>query len=142
MEYQREIREGYDSIGNFELIYEKDTYEDTLEMVKQYDPLLVTPGTEEGVILATKLSNDLNLPGNPIENLDAMTLKNEMQNRLAENNLRYIKGKTVSTIDEAIDFYDSEGLREVVVKPLYSAASVGVRICLNKDEMLKLLKRY
>ncbi len=137
MEYQKQIREGYESMGDFDLIYEQDTYEETLEMVKQYDPLLIIPGTEEGVILATKLSNDLNLPGNPIENLDAMTLKNEMQKRLAENNLRYIKGKTVSTIDEAIDFYEREGLNEVVIKPVYSAASVGVRICLNKDEMIK-----
>ena len=137
MENLQKIRDGYKSLENFELIYEQDTYEDTLEMVKQYDPLLIIPGTEEGVILATKLSNDLNLLCNPIENLDAMTLKNEMQKRLAENNLRYIKGQTVSTIDEAIDFYEREGLNEVVIKPLYSAGSVGVRICLNKDEMIK-----
>ena len=79
MENLQKIRDGYKSLENFELIYEQDTYEDTLEMVKQYDPLLIIPGTEEGVILATKLSNDLNLLCNPIENLDAMTLKNEMQ---------------------------------------------------------------
>ena len=121
MENLQKIRDGYKSLENFELIYEQDTYEDTLEMVKQYDPLLIIPGTEEGVILATKLSNDLNLLCNPIENLDAMTLKKEMQKRLAENNLRYIKGQTVSTIDEAIDFYEREGLNEVVIKPLYSA---------------------
>ena len=78
MENLQKIRDGYKSLENFELIYEQDTYEDTLEMVKQYDPLLIIPGTEEGVILATKLSNDLNLLCNPIENLDAMTLKNEM----------------------------------------------------------------
>ncbi|MBR0372272.1 MAG: ATP-grasp domain-containing protein [Methanobrevibacter sp.] len=140
MENLQKIRDGYKSLENFELIYEQDTYEDTLEMVKQYDPLLIIPGTEEGVILATKLSNDLNLLCNPIENLDAMTLKNEMQKRLAENNLRYIKGQTVSTIDEAIDFYEREGLNEVVIKPLYSAGSVGVRICLNKDEMIKAVR--
>ena len=58
-----------------------------LEMVRKLDPLLIVPGTEDGVILATKLANDLNLLCNPIENLDAITLKNEMQNRLAEKKI-------------------------------------------------------
>ncbi|WP_304045146.1 hypothetical protein [Methanobrevibacter gottschalkii] len=49
-------------------------------MVRQYDPLLILPGTEKGVVLATRLAYDLNLKGNSIENIDAMTLKNEMQN--------------------------------------------------------------
>ena len=74
---------------------------------------------------------------NPIENIDAMALKSEMHNRLAENNVRFIKGKVVSSVDEVLDFYDSESLNEVVVKPVYSAGSAGVRICLNKDELIR-----
>lgn len=137
MDYQEEVKHEYDLIENeFDLIYERDTYEDTLEMVRKYDPLLIVPGTEDGVILATKLANDLNLLCNPIENIDAMTLKNEMQNRLAENNLRSIKGQVIRSLDEAIIYYDSENLKEVVVKPVYSAASVGVRLCSNKQEMI------
>ena len=109
------VQKGYKLIDNeFEIIYEKDSYEETLEMVKGYDPLIVLPGSEAGVILATKLANDLDLLCNPIENIDAMTLKNEMHNRLAENNLRSIKGKLVSSVDEAIDFYESEGLHELL----------------------------
>ena len=124
----------------FEWIYEKETYEETLEMIKEYDPILVTPGAEQGVILATKLANDLNLLCNPIENLDAMTLKNEMQNRIAEHGLRHIRGKVIKSLEEAIEFYDEENLNEVVVKPLYSAGSSGVRICLNKDQMIRAIK--
>ena len=86
-------------------------------MVRQYDPLLILPGTEKGVVLATRLAYDLNLKGNSIENIDAMTLKNEMQNRIRERGLRSIRGKVVSSIDEAIEFYDAEGLKEVVLKP-------------------------
>ena len=82
--YQEEVEAEYERINaDYDLIYEKDTYEETLEMVRELDPLVVVPGTEDGVILATKLANDLNLLCNPIENIDAMTLKNEMQNRLA-----------------------------------------------------------
>ena len=135
--YQEEVKSEYELIENdFDLIYEKDTYEETLEMVRKYDPLVIVPGTEDGVILATKLANDLNLLCNPIENIDAITLKNEMQNRLAENGLRSIKGQVVRSLDEAIEYYDKENLNEVVVKPVYSAASVGVRLCSDRQEMI------
>lgn len=66
-----------------------------------------------------------------------MTLKNEMHNRLREKGLRYIRGKVVSSAEEAIEFYDLESLKEVVIKPIYSEGSAGVRICLNKEEMIK-----
>lgn len=60
--YHEEVIADYELIENdFDLIYEKDTYEETLEMVAGYDPLLVVPGTEDGVILATRLANDLGL---------------------------------------------------------------------------------
>ena len=117
----KEVRSGYNLINaDYDLIYEKDTYEETLEMVKKLDPLVIVPGTEDGVILATKLANDLNLLCNPIENLDAITLKNEMHKRLAENNLRSIRGRIVTSVEEAIEYYDSQHLDEVVIKPQYS----------------------
>lgn len=135
--YLDEVRAEYDLIDNeFDLIYEKDTYEETLEMVREYDPLVIVPGTEDGVRLATKLANDLNLLCNPIENIDALTLKDEMHKRLAENGLRSIKGKLIRSLEEAIEFYDSENLTGVVVKPQYGAASVGVRLCSNRQEMI------
>ena len=139
--YQNDLEACYKSISNdFEIIYEKDSYEETLEVVKKYDPLLVVPGSEKGVILATKLANDLNLLGNPIENIDAMTLKDKMHERLAENNIRSIKGQVIKSTEEAIDFYDREGLKKVVVKPIYSAGSVGVRLCDNKEEMIQAIE--
>ena len=124
----------------FDMIYEKDTFEETLEEVQKFNPLLVVPGNERGVILATRLSYELGLLGNSIENLDAMTLKNEMHNRLAERGLRSIKGKVIHPLDEALEFYDEENLKEVVIKPTYSAGSASVRICLNRDEMIDSIK--
>jgi len=139
--YNEERENCYNSIDNdFVLLREKDSYEETLEMVRQYDPLLVIPGSEKGVILATKLANDLDLLCNPIENIDAMTLKDKMHEQLAENGLRSIRGQVISSIDEAIDFYDSEGLKKVVVKPIYSAGSVGVRLCDDKTEMIRTIE--
>ena len=125
---------------DFELIHEKETYDETLEMVKEYDPLLVLPANERGVILASKLAYDLDLMANDIENLDAMTLKDEMHNRLAECGLRYIKGKTVTLLEEALEFYDSEGLTSVVIKPVYGSGSASVRICDSRDEIIEAFK--
>ena len=137
-EHAKLVYEEYERIDyEFDIIYEKDTFEDTLEEVKKYNPLLILPGNERGVILANRLSHELGLLCNPIENLDAITLKHEMQNRIAEKGLRSIKGKVVSSLDEALDFYDGEDLSEVVVKPIYSAGSASVRICMNRDELIK-----
>ena len=91
-EFGKHVKEEYELIPyEFDMMYEKDTFEETLEEVRKFDPLLIVPGNERGVVLAAKLTHELGLLGNSIENLDAMTLKNEMHNRLAERGLRSIK---------------------------------------------------
>ncbi len=69
-----------------------------------------------------------------------MTLKDKMQEILKEKGLRSIKGQLVNSLEEAIDFYDSENLKKVVIKPSYSAGSSSVKICLNKEDMIKNIK--
>ena len=101
---------------------------------------MILPGSERGVPLANKLSEELGLLGNSCENLDAMTLKDEMHNRLAQKGLRHIRGKVIHSVDEALEFYDSECLKEVVIKPISSCCSTGVRICLTRDEMVDSLE--
>ena len=60
----KKMQSNYDRIEyDFDLIHEKDSYEETLEMVRELDPLLIVAGNERGVILTTKLFNDLNLLG-------------------------------------------------------------------------------
>ena len=54
MVYNEYKRINYD----FDIIYEQDTYEETLEMVRKLNPLLILAGSETGVILTTKLSHD------------------------------------------------------------------------------------
>ena len=139
--YKQKMQSNYDRIEyEYDLVFEQDTYSETLEMIRELNPLLIVAGSEHGVVLTTRLSNDLGLLGTPIENLEAMTLKDKMHERLAEAGLRHIKGKVVTSIDEAVEFYESQSLKEVVVKPVYSFCSVGVRICLNKQEMIDSLK--
>ena len=135
--FGQHVLEEYSRIPyDFDMIYEKDTFEETLEEVRKANPILIVPGNERGVVLAARLSHELGLLSNSIENLDAITLKNEMHNRLAQKGLRSIKGKVIHSLDEALEFYDSENLKEVVIKPTYSAGSASVQICLNRNEMI------
>ena len=83
---------------------EQETYEETLQMIRELNPVLVVAGADSGMVLATKLAADLNLPGNPVEYLDAMTKKNAMHEALKQAGLRYILGKTVSSPEEALAF--------------------------------------
>ena len=135
--FGQHVLEEYSRIPyDFDMIYEKDTFEETLEEVRKANPILIVPGNERGVVLAARLSHELGLLSNSIENLDAITLKNEMHNRLAQKGLRSIKEKVIHSLDEALEFYDSENLKEVVIKPTYSAGSASVQICLNRNEMI------
>lgn len=42
----------------YDLIFEQDSYEETLEMVRKLNPLLIVAGNERRVILTSRLSND------------------------------------------------------------------------------------
>ena len=134
--YARFRQEALDLIdADYETVYEKETYEETLEMVREYNPKVIVIGSERGVALGTRLANDLNLKCNPIENIEAITLKDKMQERLAEKGLRHIRGHRVKTVEEAINFYDESKLTDVVVKPIFSAGTVGVKLCSNRAEL-------
>ena len=79
-------------------------YEDTLELVRKENPILVLPGSEMSVELATNLAHDLGLKSNNPKNLPAMTRKSEMHNACKRAGLRYIKGQMVANVEEALKF--------------------------------------
>jgi len=111
------------------IIQASENYEENLEMVRELDPVLVLPGGDEGVIIATRLSHDLGLVSNDPENLPKMRCKSVAQEMLRQNGIRSIYGKTVSTLEEALEFYQSLGSDRIVIKPIDGGASVGVHIC-------------
>ena len=118
-----------------EIIKISDDYEETLEKVRSYDPVLVIPGSEDGVIIATRLADDLGLPGNPYSNIEKMTHKDQMHEALRLAGIRYIKGKVVSSPEEATAFCKENGFKTAVVKPIQSAGSQGLFLCDNIDEV-------
>ena len=77
--YEIQLRAGAAARKNYPCdpvtIEATDDYEETLATVRALDPVLVIPDTESGVELATRLSEDLGLPGNPCKNMDAYLKK-------------------------------------------------------------------
>ena len=111
-------------------------YEDTLELVKSENPILVLPGSEMSVELATSLAFDLGLKSNAKKNLPQMTRKSEMHEACKRAGLRYIRGKMVENAEEALAFWESIGKKDVVIKPTHSAGAVSVHICDTEDQII------
>ncbi|MBR5338038.1 MAG: ATP-grasp domain-containing protein [Lachnospiraceae bacterium] len=117
------------------IIDEQESYEETVKLAKSYDPVIIVPGSETAVVLATRLAYDLGLPGNDVKYLDAMTKKDAMHNALKDAGIRYIHGEMVSSVEEALSFCRDNGFETAVVKPTQSAGSQGIFLCDNMDEV-------
>ncbi len=118
------------------IIKEDPDYAVTLRKVRALDPLLVLVGGEEGVIIATRLANDLGLTGNSFANIPKMTQKSVMHQALKEAGLRYIQGKEVSSWEDCLSFLEETGKEDIVLKHVHGVASVGVHLVHGKKELL------
>lgn len=116
-------------------IQAKPDYNDTLELVRAENPILLLPGAEMSVELATKLAHDLGLKSNDPKNLPQMTRKSEMHKALKDAGLRYIRGEMVANVEEALSFWEGIDKKPVVIKPTHSAGAVSVHICDNEDQI-------
>ena len=117
-------------------IKENPDYAATLREVRGLAPLLVLVGGEEGVIIGTRLADDLGLTGNPFSNIPKMTRKSVMYRTLKEAGLRYIRGQEVSSWEDCLLFLDKMGMEDVVLKHDHGVASVGVHLVHGKEELL------
>lgn len=117
------------------IIKEDPDYEATLCQIRALDPLLVIPGGEEGVVIGTRLADDLGLTGNPYANIANMTQKSAMHETLKKAGLRYIRGAIVKSWEDCLAFLDETGTEDVVLKHVHGAASVGVHLVHGKDEL-------
>ena len=52
---------------------------------------------EEGVVIGTRLADDLGMPGTPYSNIANMTQKSVMHQSLRKAGLRYIRGAEVKS---------------------------------------------
>ncbi len=118
------------------IIKENPDYEVTLREIQSLDPLLVLVGGEEGVIIGTRLADDLNLPGNPYKNIAKMTQKSVMHNTLKEAGLRYIQGEEVNSVKDCLSFLEKTENEDIVLKHVHGVASVGVHMIHGKEELI------
>ena len=145
-EDMKAIRDERDSInarlaGKFRVIKENPDYNAVLEEVRKVDPILVIAGSEFGVDLAARLSEDLGLPGNPASRIPYMTQKDKMHEALRDYGIRHIRGKLVSSAEEALSFCEELGTENIVVKPARGAGTQGVYLCGSRDEILSAVSR-
>lgn len=122
------------------MIEDSPDYNVLLERVRAYDPILVIPGQEFSVELATHLADDLGLPGNPWSMIGKMTRKNEMQQALAEHGVRSIRGRIVRSEADAEAFYRELDTTHIVIKRARGACTQGLHFCEGLDEALEAVR--
>jgi biotin carboxylase len=114
--------------------------EDLVEVLRAASTCLVLPGSEGGVLLADRLADLLDLPfRNPIELSTARRDKYEMQERLRGAGLAAVAQARVTDVAQLDAWLDQHGAYPVVLKPLRSAGTQGVAVCLDRDDAVAAL---
>lgn len=98
-------------------------------------PCCVMPGCEMGVEMADLLALHLGLPGNDAGTSHIRRDKLAMHDTLAKAGLPFLASLATANIDEALAFAVGLDTWPVVVKPLRSAATEGVRFCRSAEEL-------
>ena len=113
----------------------QDDVEHLLDELRAFGVARVLPGSERGVFLANKLSHRLGMPGNEMSMARAWRDKYAMAGALRAMGLDAPRSALVDDVAGAVAYFDAQGGRPVVVKPVSSAGTDGVRICRTEDEV-------
>lgn len=133
-DYDREYRLNGDNRPR--VITEKESYGETLEMIRALSPLLILPGCDNGIYLSLRLSNDLGLRSNAFADYAGMRKKYQMQMALRDAGLNFMPTEILHTEAEAASFFHHQGGRAVVLKLSEGSATAGVRICDTESELI------
>ncbi len=111
--------------------------ENLLRSLKQYQILAVIPGTETAIFLADRLAEALNLPGNPTQSSNIRRNKFDMVNAVQSGNLLTSLQIKTNNLDDIMSWHEAKLQKEwpLVVKPLHSAGTDGVRFCAHYEEV-------
>jgi predicted ATP-grasp superfamily ATP-dependent carboligase len=94
----------------------------------------VLPGDESAVRMCDRLAARMRLPGNDPETSCCRTDKAAMQRAVAEAGLAYPQTTEAASLEAAQAAARQIGF-PVVLKPPWSASSVGVRVCHNEQDV-------
>ncbi|XQP55294.1 MAG: ATP-grasp domain-containing protein [Mycoplasmoidaceae bacterium] len=113
-----------------------EKYEDTLKEVRKLNPILIVTGADHGLEMCLKLSNDLGLENNLIENLPKMRDKYISQKTLKEHGIRCIESVRYTNFAKALAFFKKHN-NKIVVKPAKGVSSIGVSVCTSVRQLKK-----
>lgn len=115
----------------------KHDISELVDELKQYDIEVIIAGSDVGAELTDQLNTILGMRGNSSESTYRRHDKLAQQESLKEAGIRYIKSEEISSVEEAIAFYEKLGGKSVVVKPVSGGGSEGVHICNNQEELVR-----
>jgi len=105
------------------------------QRLAEYRPVAVLAGQEPGVPLADALAEQLGLPGNGTAQSSARRDKYEMIESLRRAGVRCADQLKSADKAEVLAWVAERGEYPVVVKPLNSAATDGVEICSDAEQV-------
>jgi len=118
-----------------ELFHGWSDIDDLIARLAAMAPCCVMPGCEMGVEMADLLALRLRLPGNDVATSHIRRDKLAMHDALAKAGLPSLASLATDNLDEALAFAANLDSWPVVVKPLRSAATEGVRFCHSANEL-------
>lgn len=96
---------------------------------------VITDQTDIAVRSVAYVAEKLGLPGIGYETGCLFTDKSLMRKRMAELGIKLLPNRTVSSEEEALQFYREIG-GDVIIKPLDTQGSRGVQICRSEDDLM------
>jgi biotin carboxylase/SAM-dependent methyltransferase len=117
------------------LFHDWENLEDLTRCLIELKPAYVMAGCEIGVELTDILAGALGLPGNGTFLSPARRDKLLMHQTLASRGLPHLASLATDEFEAALSFAEGLGSWPVVLKPLRSAATEGVKLCRTPDEL-------
>lgn len=112
-----------------------DRSSEVLRQLASYAPIAVIPASEFGVEVADEIAAQLGLPGNDVSRSASRRDKYLMMRALETAGVRTPRQHHGTDVRELLRWRKTERLDRVVVKPLDSAGSEDVYICVSAAEI-------
>ena len=106
-----------------------------VDTLANFHPIAVVPGVQSGVEVADHLADELGLQHNKRHLIKHRLNKHLMNEILEKNELGHARYIASETLEHLLHWYSKQPFDKVVIKPLESLGSEGVRICHNQEEI-------
>ena len=130
-------RASYVESDFIDVVIHDDNIERTVSKLSKFNLKGVIPGSEAGVELADTLSENLGLLSNGTELSKARRNKYKMTETIKKSGLPSVEHFKSDRLEAILDWVEQLESWPIVVKPLESAATDGVKICHSQEEVVQ-----